>query len=197
MAFCSKCGAELREGAKFCPECGAPASEREAALPERERKSSGKKRSLLTRWWFWVLILAVVGGLGRMGSRTAKGPEPAAAVTTAQTQAPTAAPTETPAPTPEPTEAPKDGIRPEVREFLDSYEAFMDEYVEFMRRYMKADASAMVSMMGDHYDILARDTDFADKIEAMDESELNSAELAYYLEVTGRVSQKLLTVAGG
>ena len=37
MAFCSKCGAELREGAKFCPECGAPASEREAALPERER----------------------------------------------------------------------------------------------------------------------------------------------------------------
>ena len=197
MAFCSKCGAELREGAKFCPECGVPVSERAAALPERERKGSGRKKPLFARWWLWVLILAAVGGLGRMGSRATQGPEPAAAVTAAPTPVPTAMPTETPVPTPAPTEAPKDGIRPEVREFLDSYEAFMDEYTEFMRKYMKADASGMVSMMGDYYDILARYTDFADKIEALDENDLNSAELAYYLEVTGRVNRKLLAVAGG
>lgn len=27
--FCSKCGAELKEGAKFCPNCGASVSEEE------------------------------------------------------------------------------------------------------------------------------------------------------------------------
>ena len=25
MAYCSKCGTQLREGAKFCPKCGTPA----------------------------------------------------------------------------------------------------------------------------------------------------------------------------
>ncbi len=34
-------------------------------------------------------------------------------------------------------------------------------------------------------------------MDAFDESELTNAELAYYIEVTSRVSKKLLTVAGG
>ena len=87
-------------------------------------------------------------------------------------------------------------IRPEVKEFLDAYEACMDEYVDFMQKYMNADPSSMVPMMGDYYSILARYTEFAEKIDAFDESELTNAELAYYLEVTNRVSQKLLSVAG-
>ena len=73
----------------------------------------------------------------------------------------------------------------------------MDEYVDFMQKYSKADPGSMVSMMGDYYGILARYTEFAEKIDAMDESELTNAELAYYIDVTGRVSKKLLTVAGG
>jgi hypothetical protein len=47
----------------------------------------------------------------------------------------------------------------------------------------------------DYYSILARYTESAEKIDAFDESELTNAELAYYLEVTNRVSQKLLRVA--
>lgn len=39
-------------------------------------------------------------------------------------------------------------IRPEVKEFLDAYEACMDEYVDFMQKYMNADPSSMVPMMG-------------------------------------------------
>ena len=88
-------------------------------------------------------------------------------------------------------------IRPEVKEFLDAYEACMDEYVEFMQKYMNADPTSMVSMMSDYYSILTRYTEFAEKMDAFDESELTNAELAYYIEVTSRVSQKLLTVAGG
>ena len=44
--------------------------------------------------------------------------------------------------------------------------------------------------------LLRNYTEFAEKIDAFDESELTNAELAYYLEVTNRVSQKLLRVAG-
>ncbi len=83
-----------------------------------------------------------------------------------------------------------------MKEFLDSYESFMDEYVEFMKKYMSAGTDSMMSMMGDYYSILSRYADFSAKIDAMDESQLTNAELSYYIEVTGRVSQKLLAVAG-
>lgn len=41
-----------------------------------------------------------------------------------------------------------------------------------------------------------RYTEFAEKFDAFDESELTNAELAYLLELSNRVSQKLLSVAG-
>ena len=74
--------------------------------------------------------------------------------------------------------------------------ACMDEYVDFMQHYMNDESDSTLSMMGDYYRILTRYTEFAEKIDAFDESELTNAELAYYLEVTNRVSQKLLRVAG-
>lgn len=49
--------------------------------------------------------------------------------------------------------------------------------------------------MGDYYRILASYAEYTEKLDALDESEFTSAELAYYLEVTNRVSRKLLTVA--
>ena len=65
-----------------------------------------------------------------------------------------------------------------------------------MQHYMNDESDSTLSMMGDYYRILRRYTEFAEKIDAFDESELTNAELAYYLEVTNRVSQKLLRVAG-
>ena len=44
--------------------------------------------------------------------------------------------------------------------------------------------------------VTAADMMSAEKIAALDQNELTKAELAYYLEVTGRVNQKLLSVAG-
>lgn len=45
MAFCDKCGKELRTGAKFCEECGAvvegkesPSQTATVGLPQRVRK---------------------------------------------------------------------------------------------------------------------------------------------------------------
>lgn len=81
-------------------------------------------------------------------------------------------------------------IRPEFKEAMDSYEAFFDEYFDFMKQYASSDDP--LGMLVDYTNYM---TQYADNMSAMDEiddSELTSEELAYYLEVTARVNQKLL-----
>ena len=215
MAYCRQCGAPLQEGTKFCSECGAPAESapvRSAAGPQIEyptEKPKKRKKSIFKRWWFWVLAVLVIAGIGgRSGTRaptepTARQTIPVGTSAPKATVRPTTVPTDEPKaelteePTPEPqTAVAENEIRPEIKEFLDAYEACMDEYVDFMQKYKNADATSMASMMDDYYRILARYAEFAEKIDAFNESELTNAELAYYLEVTSRVSQKLLSVAG-
>ncbi len=214
MATCRQCGAPLREGTKFCSECGAPADSAAVRMAEPQieypaERPKKKRKSIFKRWWFWVLAVIVIASVaGRSGTKTPTKPAasqtaPAATSAPKATARSTAAPTAEPEvePTAEPTPetqaaAAENEIRPEVKEFLGAYEACMDEYVDFMQKYLNADPTSMVSMMGDYYSILARYTEFAEKIDAFDESELTNAELAYYLEVTNRVSRKLLSVAG-
>lgn len=39
MAFCGKCGNELREGANFCPKCGTPVGSTQVISPKKDGKS--------------------------------------------------------------------------------------------------------------------------------------------------------------
>lgn len=43
MAYCSKCGTEIAEGAKFCPSCGTPAG---AAAAQENRQQNNQENKL-------------------------------------------------------------------------------------------------------------------------------------------------------
>lgn len=87
-----------------------------------------------------------------------------------------------------------DGLRPEFREAMDSYEAFIDEYVAFMNKYAESDGSDP-ALLTDYASYMSRYADMVADFEAWENEEMNEAEAAYYLEVQTRVSQKLLEVS--
>ena len=87
---------------------------------------------------------------------------------------------------------PETDISPEFKETMDSYEEFFDEYVEFMKKY-DANASDPELLM-EAADMLSKEAEMYEKLESMDESEMTTAEAAYYLEVTARIEAKLATV---
>ncbi len=109
------------------------------------------------------------------------------------------APSETPAPTatePVTEAAPEteNGIRPEFQEAMDSYEAFFDEYIAFMKSYQESANS--ISMMKDYLDYMTQYAETMDKLSKLGEEELSEQEALYYAEVSLRINQKLLEVAG-
>ncbi len=84
------------------------------------------------------------------------------------------------------------GMRPEFKEAMDSYEEFFDEYCEFMKKYNSS--SDPSSMIGDYLSFMSRYTETMAKLDAINDDELNYVELAYYTEVMARINQKLLEI---
>ena len=52
-----------------------------------------------------------------------------------------------------------------------------------------------LELMSEVTDLLTEETEMLEQMDNMDQSEMNTAELAYYLEVTARIEKKLLEVA--
>jgi len=104
---------------------------------------------------------------------------------------------EEPAEEPEPTEEAatekkeksSDEVTPDFKETMDDYEAFMNDYVDFMKKYENSDDTA--SMLVDYGKMMTKYAEFSEKIDAIDEDELSDADYAYYMKVTGRVTEKL------
>lgn len=86
------------------------------------------------------------------------------------------------------------GVDSDLKAFLDSYEAFMDDYIDFMQKYMANPTD--LSLLAGYADIMTKYADFADKIDKYDSDDMSTADAAYYLEVTTRVTQKMLKVLG-
>ena len=83
------------------------------------------------------------------------------------------------------------GVDPDLKAFLDSYEAFMDEYVDFMKKYMNDPGNA-ISMLTEYTEIMVKYEDFADKIDKYDSDSMSTEDAKYYLEVVNRCNQKML-----
>lgn len=81
-------------------------------------------------------------------------------------------------------------IRPEFKEAMDSYEAFFDEYCEFMKKYNESDDTT--SLLVDYASYMVKYTDTMQKMNNISEDELTDAEVAYYTEVSARISAKLI-----
>ena len=47
--FCKKCGKEIDDKAVMCIHCAAPV------------ETAPKKKSLFKKWWFWVVVVAIIG----------------------------------------------------------------------------------------------------------------------------------------
>lgn len=84
------------------------------------------------------------------------------------------------------------GVRPEVKEQIDAYEKFFDEYIAFMKKYKESNNA--VSMAADYANFMKKYTDYMAKFENIDDKGWNDAEVAYWLEVNGRVMGKLATI---
>lgn len=86
-----------------------------------------------------------------------------------------------------------DGMRPDFKAAMDSYEAFYDEYCDFLTRYQ---ANPMdLRLLADYAVMMTRLSDMEAAFDAWDADDMNPVELAYYFEVFARVLQKLSAIA--
>lgn len=202
---CPKCNTTMDKSTKICPSCGAK-----------------NKKPFYSRWWFLLLavifLVGAVGSIGRNKKETFKVTDQAEKTkTVAANPAQKTKPTETKLADPvqetkstetKPAEAQSaetqsagttsqsnnagsaSGIRPDFKAAMDSYEAYLNEYCEFMKEY-KQNPSDM-ALVAKYADMMAKYVDLTAKFEAWESNDLNNEELKYYVEVQGRVAQKLI-----
>ncbi len=85
------------------------------------------------------------------------------------------------------------GVDPDLKAYLDSYEAFMDEYVDFMKNYLD-DPTNVVSMLDEYSDIMKRMEEFEKQNDAYESSDMSTADMEYFLDVTTRCTKKMLEI---
>ncbi len=87
-----------------------------------------------------------------------------------------------------------DGMRPEFKEAMDSYEVFYEEYCNVLKKY-NSNPEDMTILL-EYTELMQKSVEIGEKFEAWDEGEMNDVELKYYLEVNGRVTQMLIEASG-
>lgn len=87
-----------------------------------------------------------------------------------------------------------DGLRPDFKKAMDSYEEFFDEYCGFMKKYSSSDGSDL-TLLVDYATYTGKYAKMMKDFEAWEDEEMNDAETAYYIKVQNRINKKLLEVA--
>ena len=85
------------------------------------------------------------------------------------------------------------GVRSDFKTAMDSYEKFFDEYVAIMKKY--ANNPGDTSILADYSKYMGKYAQMMSDFEKWESEDMNDAELAYYLEVQGRITKKLLEVS--
>ncbi|HCI63513.1 MAG TPA: hypothetical protein DFH97_00365 [Clostridiales bacterium] len=85
-------------------------------------------------------------------------------------------------------------IRPEFQAAMDAYEEFYDEYCDLMAQYTKNPTD--FSLLAKYGNMLSKMTEIDEAFKKWDDADMSTAEAAYYLEVNGRVLQKLAKIMG-
>lgn len=85
-------------------------------------------------------------------------------------------------------------VDPEFKAALDQYEAFIDGYCDFLEAYLKADTDTQLSMMEDYAAWTSQYAEVMDAVRTLNacQDEMTPAQLNYYVEVTARVSQRMV-----
>lgn len=91
------------------------------------------------------------------------------------------------------TPAKTEGLRPEFKEAMDSYEAFYDDYCDFMKEYEENPSD--LKMLTEYTKMMEQLTEMNEKFDAWQDEDLNDEELEYYIDVNTRITKKLLEVA--
>ncbi len=203
MSYCTKCGAELREGDKFCTKCGNTINS--VSNKPVIKKHKGK----------WPIVLGVVIALlvisallnnynrGNISSRSIGVNDYTEATSASKSKASVSEKSEVTDSRTTADEKTKTassdrsknvgGVTPELKEYLDSYEAFVDEYCEFCDAY--SENKGDLTLLTQYFEMLEKVQDFEEKLEKYDEKEMSDADLKYYIEVTTRCSGKMLNAA--
>lgn len=91
-------------------------------------------------------------------------------------------------------ESKQEGVTPDFKELMDSYEVFFDSYVDFMNKYNEASSDDQAGMLADYADFMNKYADYMKKLDDIDENNLSAADYAYYIEVQARITKKLSEV---
>ncbi len=84
-------------------------------------------------------------------------------------------------------------ISKEFKAAMDSYEAFMEEYIDFMKKYTNSNGTDF-SLLSEYSKYMSKYADVCRDFEKWKSEDINTKELAYYMEVQTRVNQKLLEI---
>ena len=81
-----------------------------------------------------------------------------------------------------------DGMRPEIKEAIDSYEEFINTYCEFLETYDSTNAMMLMK----YAEMMNSYAELSEKFEALEDEDLNDEELKYYTQVSLRCSSRVL-----
>lgn len=91
-------------------------------------------------------------------------------------------------------ESTEKGIRSDFKNAMDSYENFISEYCDIMQKFAESDGTDL-KLLQQYMDYLDKYSDYVEAFDEWSGEDMNEEELAYYLEVQARVTQKLLGIA--